>query len=84
MQHRLLHPRIRGGLIAHHHLISPRSACGPSRRLVVSNSIDPWANRATFEKGFVFTINTEEKLQAFLDEHRDTMVVLMCKSSHCK
>ncbi|EFJ51077.1 thioredoxin [Volvox carteri f. nagariensis] len=50
-------------------------------------SIDPLANKPRAVKaapGSVYTVYTPEEVDALLNEHKDRLVVIMCKASHCK
>ncbi|GAX73882.1 hypothetical protein CEUSTIGMA_g1332.t1 [Chlamydomonas eustigma] len=48
------------------------------------SSIDPLAARTKYESGHVLTISSPDKLQSLIEEYDGKLVVLMCKSSHCK
>ncbi|GIL47502.1 hypothetical protein Vafri_4310 [Volvox africanus] len=66
----------------------------PSRRLGCPRSlveprpsIDPLANKpraVTAAPGNVYTVYTPEEVEALLNEHKDRLVIIMCKASHCK
>ncbi|GLC44075.1 hypothetical protein PLESTB_000932000 [Pleodorina starrii] len=50
-------------------------------------SIDPLANKqraATASPGSVYTVYSPEEVNGLLAEHKDRLVVVMCKASHCK
>lgn len=54
------------------------------RPSVSTSSVDPMASRTEFEVGFTMPCHSEEQVNSFLNDGSGRLVVIMCKSSHCK
>ena len=49
-----------------------------------NDSVDPLSSRTVYEPGFTLTVHSNEQLQTFIQGQKEKLVVLMCKSSHCR
>lgn len=54
------------------------------RPSISTSSVDPMASRTEFEAGFTLPCHSESQVNSFLNDGSGRLMVVMCKSSHCK